>query len=220
MTEPTLEELQKKLDEAKAKEKRKQADQLIDIALAGAVLFHAPDSTCFADLSVLDHRETWPVRSKGFRRWLSRQYFEQTKGAPVSEAMQSALNVLEAKGHFDGEELPVHVRIGDLGGKVYIDLADSSWSAIEVDVDGWRIVDEPPVRFRRSAGMQALERPTPGGKIGTLRGFLNLADGTDFVLVVAAPRRAQSSRTVSRPRARRRAGIGQIHAVCDHQAPD
>jgi hypothetical protein len=43
-----------------------QADQLTELA-ATAKLFHAPDSTGFADVEVNGHRETWPIRSKGFR---------------------------------------------------------------------------------------------------------------------------------------------------------
>ena len=75
-------------------------------------LFHSPDSTAFADIQVNGHRETWPVRNKGFRRWLARRFYEETGGAPNSEALQSALNVIEAKAHFDGPEREVHLRIG------------------------------------------------------------------------------------------------------------
>ena len=98
-----------------------QADILIDIAQA-AELFHTPDGTGFADLDIDGHRETWPIRSKGFRRWLARRYFEQTDGAPNSEALQSALNVIEAKAHFDAPERVVHVRVGGLDGRIYLDL--------------------------------------------------------------------------------------------------
>jgi hypothetical protein len=49
----------------------KQADILVDLAQS-AELFHAPDGTGFADLDINGHRETWPIRSKGFRRWLAR----------------------------------------------------------------------------------------------------------------------------------------------------
>ena len=80
-----------------------QADILVDLAQT-AELFHAPDGTGFADLDVNGHRETWPIRSKGFRRWLARRFFEETGGAPSSEALQSALNVIEAKAHFDAPE--------------------------------------------------------------------------------------------------------------------
>src|SRR5262245_37725389 len=84
-----------------------QADILIELAQS-AELFHAPDGTGFADLDIKGHRETWPIRSKGFRRWLARRFFEETQGAPSSEALQSALNVIEARAHFDAPERVVH----------------------------------------------------------------------------------------------------------------
>lgn len=167
------------------KKQRKQADILIELATNGAMLFHSPDSTPFADIQVNGHRETFPIRSKGFKRWLARRFFETEKGAPNSEAMNSALNVIEAKAHFDGSELEVCVRIGAHDGRIYLDLGDSSWSAVEVDAGGWRIVETPPVRFRRSSGMQSLPSPEQGGSIDTLRDFLNVAGDDDFALAVS-----------------------------------
>ena len=55
-----------------------QADILVDLAQT-AELFHAPDGTGFADIDINGHRETWPIRSKGFRRWLARRFFEATR---------------------------------------------------------------------------------------------------------------------------------------------
>ncbi len=161
-----------------------QADILIDLAQS-AELFHTPDGTGFADLDINGHRETWPIRAKGFRRWLARRFFEATQGAPSSEALQSALNVIEAKAHFDAPERIVHIRVGGLDGRLYLDLGDETWRAVEIDATGWRVIDNPPVRFRRAAGMQPLPMPVPGGSIETLRSFLNVQSDTDFVLVVA-----------------------------------
>jgi hypothetical protein len=161
-----------------------QADILIELAQS-AELFHSPDRTGFADLDVNGHRETWPIRAKGFRRWLARRFFEETHGAPSSEALQSALNVIEAKAHFDAPERLVHVRVGGLDGRLYLDLCNETWQAVEIDVTGWRVIDNPPVRFRRSAGMQPLPMPVPGGSIETLRSFLNVQSDIHFVLVVA-----------------------------------
>ena len=160
-----------------------QADILIGIA-ASAELFHVPDGTAFADLDINGHRETWPVRTKGFKRWLARQYYGATGGAPNSEALQSALNVIEAKAHFDAPERKVHIRVGGLDGKLYLDLCDDNWRAVEISATGWKVTDNPPVRFRRAAGMQALPIPVPGGSIETLRSFLNVQSDGDFVLIV------------------------------------
>jgi hypothetical protein len=178
------------LDEAMAEESGDgrrgptQADILIDLAGA-AELFHSADGTAFADLTINDHRETWPVRTKGFRRWLARQFFEQTCGAPSSEALQSALNVIEAKAHFDGPERPVFIRVGGLDGRLYLDLGDEAWRAVEIDATGWRVIEKPPIRFRRAAGMQPMAVPVPGGSVESLRTFLNVQSDQDFVLVVA-----------------------------------
>jgi hypothetical protein len=161
-----------------------QADILIDLAQTVA-LFHTPDGSGFADLDINGHRETWPIRAKGFRRWLARRFFEETGGAPSSEALQSALNVIEAKAHFDAPERQVHIRVGGLDGRLYLDLGDETWRAVEIEASGWRVIDNPPVRFRRASGMQPLAMPMPGGSVATLRSFLNVQSDTDFVLVVA-----------------------------------
>ena len=161
-----------------------QAEILTQLADA-AELFHTADDTAYADIEIDGHRETWRVRSSGFRRWLVRQYFEETDGAPGSEALQSALNVLEARAHFDGPERPVFIRVGSLDGRLYLDLGDDTWRAVEIGAEGWRVIDKPPVRFRRSAGMQPLPMPERGGSIDALRAFLNVKSDEDFVLVVA-----------------------------------
>lgn len=162
----------------------KQADILISLAGA-AELFHSADGTPFADVTINDHRETWPVRMKGFRRWLTRQYFDETGGAPSSEALQSALNVVEAKAHFDGPERPVFIRVGSLDGRLYLGLGDEAWRVVEIDATGWRVIEKPPVRFRRPASLLPLSVPAPGGSVEMLRSFLNVQSDGDFVLAVS-----------------------------------
>jgi hypothetical protein len=161
-----------------------QADLLIKVS-EGAELFRSPDSSAFADIDVNGHRETWPVRSKGFRRWLARRFFEETRGAPNSEALQSALSVIEARAHFDAPELEVFVRVGGVDGRIYLDLGDENWRAVEIDTTGWRVIDKPPVRFRRAAGMKSLPEPVRGGSVEALREFLNVRSDHYFVLAVA-----------------------------------
>ena len=114
-----------------------------------------------------------------------RRYYEVRRGVPNSEALQSALNVIEARAHFDAPEREVYVRVGGRDGRLYLDLGDETWRAVEIDATGWRLIDNPPVRFRRAAGMRPLPVPVSGGSVETLRSFLNLKSDTDFVLVMA-----------------------------------
>ena len=133
-------------------------DILLSIATA-AQLFHASDGAAFADLIIDGHRETWPLRSKRFQTWLRQQYYERTWGAPSPAALNAALNVLEAQAQFDRTQREVSVRLAEHDGLIYLDLADEFWRCIEIGANGWRIAEDPPVRFRRSAGMQPLPLP-------------------------------------------------------------
>ena len=137
----------------------------------------------FCRLIIDGHRETWPLRSKRFQAWLRQQYYERTWNDPA--ALNAALNVLEAQAQFDSPQHNVAVRLADHDGRIYLDLADEFWRCVEIGANGWRIAEDPPVRFRRSAGMQPLPLPVRGGSIESLAPFLNLTSENDFVLVVA-----------------------------------
>ena len=168
-----------------------QSDILVGLAEA-AELFHTPDEIAYADIEVGQHRETWPVLSKGFRRWLKRLYFEECQGAPNGEALASALGAIEAKALYDTPIRDVFVRVGGLDGKIYLDLCDAEWRAVEVDDSGWRVVDRPAVRFRRSPDMRPLPEPERDGSVDGLRLLLNIPvgpvgdeDDVDFILAIA-----------------------------------
>src|SRR5438876_4011953 len=148
-------------------------------------LFHTATGVAIADITVGGHRETWPIRSKRFRGWLRRRYYQETGDAPSAAAVRSALDLLEARAQFDGPERAVHVRIAERGGHIYLDLADEEWRAVDIGPEGWRVIGCPPVRFRRPSGMLPLPEPQQGGSIESLDSFLNLASRDDFVLIVA-----------------------------------
>src|SRR5215831_14655548 len=137
-------------------------------------LFHTATGTAYADILVDGHRETWPIRSKRFRGWLRRRYYQTTENAASAAEIRSALDLLEARAQFDGPERAVHVRVAEHEGHIYLDLADQAWRAVEIGPDGWSVVARPPVRFRRPAGVLPLPIPQPGGSLGELGSFLNL----------------------------------------------
>jgi hypothetical protein len=174
--------------------KATQADELVRLVLdAGDLaadvakeveLFHTPDQQAYATIVVGDHRETWPVRLRGFRLWLSRKFFERRQKAPGTQALTDATAVLEGKALFEGPEYPVFTRLARVGGTMYLDLADDQWRAVAIDASGWRLVVDPPVKFRRARGMLPLPVPRLGGSLDDLRMFVNVRTDDDWRLVV------------------------------------
>ena len=163
-----------------------QAGQLIAIAEDGCTLFHnaRKREKAYAEIENDGHRETWPVRSRGFQRWLQLRHLEEHGGAANHEALRSARDTIEAKACFKGPACEILKRVGAANGALYLDLCNPAWQAIEADSKGWRMVDRPPVRFTRSRTARELPAPESGGGIGDLRPFLNL-DDEDFTLAVA-----------------------------------
>ena len=173
--------------EDKKKRKRpSQSSTLVALALkAGCQVWHTGDGDPYATIAVGEHQEHWPVRSRGFRRWLAQVYYRQTAGsAPGTQAQQDALNVLEGKAVYDGRQHEAAVRVTQHEGAIYLDLANDKWQAVRVTTKGWKVVDKSPVRFRRAKAMLPLPTPAPGGDVAALRSFLNVSDA-DWPLVVA-----------------------------------
>ena len=170
------------------KARRNQAKVLLALAKS-AELFHTPEGIGFADLYIKGHRETWPIRSKMFRQWLARLYYKKTNSAPSNDARLQALNIIEAQANFDAPVRTVAVRVATLGGKIYLDLCDEAWRVVEISPGGWQVINNPPVRFRRSAGMLPLPLPTRGGSVNSLRNLLNVGrsddDSAEFTLIIA-----------------------------------
>lgn len=170
----------------KAKAKESQADSLVKLAIsAGAELFHDPDGEAYARVPVGGHHEVWRLRTKGFKGWLARLFWEDREKAPSSQAVTDALNVLEGLAVHEGEERKVFVRVARVGASVYLDLGDEAWRAIELKAEGWRIVTRPPVMFLRPKGLRPLPDPIRGGSLDELAELVNVPAGNQWALVKA-----------------------------------
>jgi hypothetical protein len=153
----------------------KQADRAIRLG-EECELFHCADAG-FARLLIDKHYEVWPLRGKQFRNWLQQQFYSTTGSVLYNQALDDALGALEGKAKFKSQEWPVHVRLAGNDTCIYLDLGDPEWQIVEITAEGWQIVKEAQVRFRRPPGMEALPIPVSGGKLDTHLGpFLNMAD--------------------------------------------
>jgi hypothetical protein len=170
------------------KEKSKStAASLVKLAQAQtSEFFHDQEGTAYAYASIDGHHETHKIRSRRFKNWLRGQFYAATKGAPNSQALDDSLGVLEAQAIFTGEKRQVFVRLAAKDDKLYLDLADQAWRAVEISASGWRVIEDPPVRFLRSKGMLPLPQPAEGCSMEELQRFLNIQNkDDDWKLVIA-----------------------------------
>jgi putative DNA primase/helicase len=147
--------------------------------------WHDAKRIAYATFTVNGHDEHWPVRSREFRMFLSKRFFEETGGALGGQALEDAIRILEARAVNDGPEYEPFVRVGRRDNRQYVDLCDSRWRGVEITAAGWSIVENPPLKFLRSSSMRPLPDPEAGGMVEDLREFLNVRNDDNFMLVVA-----------------------------------
>ncbi len=164
----------------------KQSGKLINLVHQNAELFHDPEGKGYALLNLNGHRECWPIRSKGFRDWLAREYYRAEKRVSSSQTMQDALNTVEGEAAFDGNEHPVFTRIGFHDGSIFIDLGNHHWDAVEVTPDAHWLQPKPELRFRRFSGMRPLPCPDiHKPDLGALWEYINVSSRADRVLIAS-----------------------------------
>jgi len=140
--------------------------------------------------------EVFALRSAAFRDWLIDGFARERGEAPSDWAIRRALAQLEATARFEGGTPSIFIRVGhDGNGNVnascngngnvnghcngsvfYLDLADSSGRAIKIGPEGWSVVANPPINFRRPDGHLPLPIPSHDGAIALLRPYANVLD--------------------------------------------
>ncbi len=161
-----------------------QADKLTSI-IRNQELWHTPDKIAYATVTIHGHKKNLRIESKAFEHWLGSVFFDGFDEIAKNQAKSDAINTAIGLAIYGGPTHPVYLRLAEHNGKLYLDLGDDEWQAIEIDKQGWRLISDPPVKFRRTAGMRALPEPRSGGNIRDLRKFVNVASDEDFALIVA-----------------------------------
>jgi hypothetical protein len=165
-----------------------RVERLLRYASEGSEFFHNDEEEAFATVNHNLHKETWSLRSRGFRRWLRYKFYSEEKTrlggvhepAPLRDQMiADAILQLEAKALFEGVEYDVHLRVGeDLNlddGKLYLNLCDKKWRRVEIGPEGWYVIENHPTKFIRVKGMHPLPVPDKeGASLEPLRRLLNL----------------------------------------------
>lgn len=163
---------------------KSQATVLIDIA-ERFHHFHDADQNAYGVIEVDGVNQVWPVRSDGYKRHVSGEFFRLTGKGHNRNAYLDARDTIEARSINIGPTETVYLRVANLGDRIYLDMCDDKWRVIEIDAMGWRIIDRSPVKFVRKNGMTALPTPVAPGDVLLLREILNLSDADGhFVLVV------------------------------------
>jgi putative DNA primase/helicase len=150
-----------------------------------AELWHDENRIAYVTIPVKTRHEHWPARSRNFKLWLAGRHYHTTGMALGGQALEDGLRIVEARAVNDGPQHQTFLRTGRVGSKIYLDLCDEGWRAVEVDSSGWRLCASPPIKFLRTPAMRSLPEPEEGSLVEDLRQFINVHSDRDFMMVTA-----------------------------------
>jgi len=174
---------------ASTKKRESQATLIVQqIAKDPAVeLFQTVDGDEYVSVVVNGHRETHLIRSSGFRNYLRRLFFRSMGKAPGASVITDATNMCGAIASDPASPVhAVYLRVGESeDGALWLDLCDRDWLTVRIQPDGWEVIENAPIRFRRAPGAMPLPLPETHGTLELLRAFVNLTSHDDFCLVLS-----------------------------------
>ncbi|MDO8660052.1 MAG: hypothetical protein Q7K54_05670 [Candidatus Parcubacteria bacterium] len=181
-----IEKEEKKTEEKEDKRERtSQSDQLVKLIenTEGIELFHDDLNEPHIRININGHCENWRCRSKQFKRYLSSLYWNSYKKAPNTDAINTALGVIEAKACFDGNKFELFNRVAWLNDSLWYDLTNNNWQAVKINSEKWEIVHEPPILFKHYNHQKLQITPEKNGSIDEIFKFINIQNENHRILL-------------------------------------
>jgi hypothetical protein len=116
---------------------------------------------------------------------LAQGFYEAHEKAPSQTALASALNIIEAEAQFKGPEIKLHSRVAHHEGALWYDLCDKLWRAVRITPEGWSVVENPPIIFKRHPHQAAQVEPIAGGDVKEILHFVNITEPEHEILFLA-----------------------------------
>ncbi|HZU91684.1 MAG TPA: hypothetical protein VE993_20700, partial [Stellaceae bacterium] len=185
LVKPVYEKLKAKQDQELGGEAPPAQRDEVEAIGRSCELFRDADGAGYASVQREGHCETWSISSDRFRRYLLGEYRRRHGRLAAGTALSDGIEGIAALAA-EGPIREVFVRVADAGGRIYLDLGRDDWKIVEIDGQGWRILDTSPVPFLRPAGMRPLPLPCRDALgIARLRPLVNIPSDKDWILYVS-----------------------------------
>ena len=180
----SLVELEKRIKDTqgsgKDAEKKSQSEKLIRIA-ENYKLFHDDTKEGYAYINNVAIK----IRGGMFKQRLARELWELENKSPNSDALNQALNVIEAMAVYDGKCIKLSNRLAEHDGCFYYDLADGR--VVRITKFDWEVTNNFPILFKRYSHQQKQVEPKRGGNIHNLFKYINVKEENHKLLSLVYP---------------------------------
>ena len=124
-----------------------------------------------------EHQETWPIRSQTFKRYLAKRFFDEEGKAMNSDALSAAINLIEAKALFEGENTRYTSASRNTRARSTSTCVTQT-GRLRSRLKGWQVLGRFSSSVSPIEGHVATTGARAGGSIDRFLRFLNVDDET------------------------------------------
>lgn len=127
----------------------------------------------------------YPLKSSHAKAYITKALMSFGVTNKLKQNVENILAQLEAEAFLNDVEYETNLRVAGHNGSIYIHLRDKEDTIIEVDAEGWRKTQSPPVRFVETQHLKALPYPIQNGKIEDIDQLLNVESVQDRNMILS-----------------------------------
>ena len=147
------------------------------------ILFHDTAKDPYAAIMIDGHREVWAIDNGDFNTWLNSLYYSAEKKPAKKDSLSQAKEVLKAKAVFENTKaIPLDTRVVQLDNAFWYNLSNDDWNAVKITNDGWEIVENPPILFKRFRHQNCQLEPSTESNIRKILQYINIQENQTLFL--------------------------------------
>lgn len=127
-----------------------------------------------------DGSQVFRIDSKNTKLWLIRTAWENLDETYGSETIKTACDILESKAKFEGQKVKLSVRTAWNDEHLWYDLGDGD--AVQINKDGWQVIKNTPIIFRRFQHQKFQSIPAFEGSIEKIFDYVNISSEEEKLL--------------------------------------
>lgn len=152
------------------------AEVLINL-ISDSNLFTDGYGNPYATVQVENHKEILEVRGARFKAWIIMNAKDEIGKFVGSSVIKEVIENLASRAIYSGTTANLDIRVSYHNGKIYYDLCNEKWQVIEIDKNGWKVIDIAPRIFKRIKHQKPQVIPEAqklGGDINKIFDFINI----------------------------------------------
>lgn len=164
----------------------RKTDRIVHIALKtdGHEIFSDQHKNAWVRIFCKGHYEIMPCNSTQFIEYLSHEYYRRFNESVSASVIRDAIVTISGKAQYESKMHDLSVRSTYDNGILWYDLVNSDWQVVKITKEGWKVVDEYPILFKRHAHQKEQVKPIKGGDAKLLEKYINLSDPQEKLLVL------------------------------------